>query len=107
MALNLLCLPVYSNTLTQQITSYGLSLYVPGDYQGWNPAAAPQLAPVAGRAGLYEGYVNITGSRHSNTLNTPTPPIGTIPTMVMVAVAPSIPMERQLVYQYRVRAIII
>ncbi|WP_315819345.1 hypothetical protein [Paraflavitalea speifideaquila] len=54
--------PVYSNTLTQQITSYGLSLYVPGDYQGWNPGTAPQLAPVTGRAGLYEGYVNITGS---------------------------------------------
>lgn len=54
--------PVYSNTLTQQITSYALTLYVPGDYQGWNPAAAPQLAPVAGRAGLYEGYVNITGT---------------------------------------------
>lgn len=53
---------VYSNTLVQQITSYGLALYIPGDYQGWNPAAAPQLAPVNGRAGLYEGYVYMAGS---------------------------------------------
>jgi hypothetical protein len=45
-----------------QITPYGLSLYVPGDYQGWNPGAAPQLAPVAGRPGLYEGYVYMAGS---------------------------------------------
>jgi starch-binding outer membrane protein SusE/F len=47
----------YSNTVTPLITSYPLDLYVPGDYQGWNPAAAPKLAPVPGRAGLYEGYV--------------------------------------------------
>lgn len=54
--------PVYSNTLSQEIVSYSLSLYVPGDYQGWSPATAPQLAPVDGRAGLYEGYVNIRGT---------------------------------------------
>ncbi|WEK36990.1 MAG: SusE domain-containing protein [Candidatus Pseudobacter hemicellulosilyticus] len=54
--------PVYSNTTKQTITSYSLSLYVPGEYQGWSPGTAPQLAPVVGRAGLYEGYVNITGT---------------------------------------------
>lgn len=54
--------PVYTNVLVLQITPYGLSLYVPGDYQGWNPSAAPQLAPVAGRPGLYEGYVYMAGS---------------------------------------------
>lgn len=53
---------VYTNVVSLQITPYGLSLYVPGDYQGWNPAAAPQLAPVAGRPGLYEGYVYMAGS---------------------------------------------
>lgn len=53
---------VYTNVLPLQITPYGLSLYVPGDYQGWNPGAAPQLAPVAGQPGLYEGYVNMPGS---------------------------------------------
>jgi starch-binding outer membrane protein SusE/F len=53
---------IYSNTIVQQITPYGLKLYVPGDYQGWAPATAPQLAPVAGRAGLYEGYVYMAGA---------------------------------------------
>lgn len=47
----------YSNTTILQITSYGLSLYVPGDYQGWSPGTAPSLAPVAGQPGKYHGYV--------------------------------------------------
>lgn len=54
--------PVYTNTVSQLITSYGLDLYVPGDYQAWSPATAPKLAPVAGRAGLYEGYVYMAGA---------------------------------------------
>ncbi|WP_276480847.1 SusE domain-containing protein [Paraflavitalea pollutisoli] len=54
--------PVFTNTVSPQITSYGLDLYVPGDYQGWSPATAPKLAPVAGRAGLYEGYVYMAGA---------------------------------------------
>lgn len=54
--------PVYSNAVTLQVTPYGLSLYVPGEYQNWDPASALKLAPVAGRAGLYEGYVNMPGS---------------------------------------------
>ncbi|RYZ45105.1 MAG: DUF5116 domain-containing protein, partial [Sphingobacteriales bacterium] len=54
--------PVYSNVISMQIAPYGLTLYVPGDYQGWDPGAAPQLAPVAGRAGLYEGYVYMAGA---------------------------------------------
>jgi hypothetical protein len=54
--------PVYSNTVIQQITPFGLTLYVPGDYQGWSPGTAPQLAPVNGRAGLYEGYVYMSGA---------------------------------------------
>jgi hypothetical protein len=53
---------VYTNTVVQEITAFGLSLYVPGDYQGWDPATAPQLAPVNGRAGLYEGYVYMPGA---------------------------------------------
>lgn len=55
-------MPVYSNTLVLNITSYGTILYVPGDYQQWNPAAAPRLNPVEGKAGLFEGYVYITGA---------------------------------------------
>lgn len=54
--------PAFSNTLTQNITSYALDLYVPGDYQNWSPATAPKLAAVAGRPGLYEGYVNMPGA---------------------------------------------
>lgn len=53
---------VYSNTYILIVTPYGLDLYVPGAYQGWDPSTAPIIAPVAGEAGLYEGYVNITGS---------------------------------------------
>lgn len=54
--------PGYTNTLIYQITHYSLDLYVPGDYQNWNPAAAPKLAPVEGRPGLYEGYVYMAGA---------------------------------------------
>lgn len=53
---------VYSNTITLNVTPYGLSLYIPGAYQGWDPSAAPLLNPVAGRPGLYEAYINITGT---------------------------------------------
>ncbi|RYY55767.1 MAG: hypothetical protein EOO09_09275 [Chitinophagaceae bacterium] len=48
---------VYSNAAGVDISSYAMSLYVPGDYQGWSPATAPQLAPVTGRPGLFEGFV--------------------------------------------------
>ncbi len=52
----------YTNVLVVKINSYSLNLYVPGEYQGWNPGAAPIIAPVNGKPGLYEGYVNITGT---------------------------------------------
>lgn len=54
--------PVYSNVLALKIISYSLSLYIPGEYQGWNPGAAPLLNPVEGRPGMYEGYVYMPGS---------------------------------------------
>jgi starch-binding outer membrane protein SusE/F len=54
--------PVYSNVLALKITSYSLSLYIPGGYQGWNPGAAPLLNPVEGRPGLYEGYIYMPGA---------------------------------------------
>ena len=37
-------------------------LYVPGAYQDWKPAVAPQIAPVLGSATRYEGYVNFPGT---------------------------------------------
>ncbi|RFM27061.1 SusE domain-containing protein [Deminuibacter soli] len=49
--------PVYTNTLSLQVTSYALDMYIPGDYQNWDPASAPKLGAVNGKAGLYEGYV--------------------------------------------------
>jgi starch-binding outer membrane protein SusE/F len=52
----------YSSVVGVTVTPYTTDLYVPGAYQGWDPATAPVLNPVAGRAGLFEGYVNITGS---------------------------------------------
>jgi hypothetical protein len=57
---------IYSNTATVSITPYQViinypSLWVPGDYQGWDPATAPKISSRAAN-GIYEGYVNITGS---------------------------------------------
>jgi len=53
---------VFSPAVAVKVTPYALSLYVPGDYQGWDPGHAPLLNPVAGSPGLYEGFYNITGS---------------------------------------------
>jgi len=52
----------YSSIVAVDITPYTTNLFVPGAYQGWNPATAPLLNPVSGKAGLFEGYVDITGS---------------------------------------------
>ena len=54
--------PIYSNRASLKITSYSLSLYIPGEYQGWNPGAAPLLNPVENRPGMYEGYVYMPGA---------------------------------------------
>ncbi|HXB05897.1 MAG TPA: SusE domain-containing protein [Puia sp.] len=53
---------VYSSVTSVKVTPYLTNLFVPGGYQGWNPAAAPMLNPVPGMAGVFEGYVNIAGS---------------------------------------------
>lgn len=53
--------PVYSNVVALNIKPYSLNafLYVPGDYQGWNPGAAPKLISI-NSTGAFEGFVNIT-----------------------------------------------
>ncbi len=56
--------PVYSNVVTLNFTPYRAfvtypSLYVPGAYQGWDPATAQTLASVKSDS-YYEGYVNYT-----------------------------------------------
>ena len=40
----------------------GAVLYVPGAFEDWKPATAPQIASVAGSTARYEGYVNFPGS---------------------------------------------
>jgi hypothetical protein len=54
---------VYSNTINLTVTPYQIiviypDLWVPGDYQGWNPPTAPTVASIHSN-GVYEGYVNI------------------------------------------------
>ena len=53
----------YSEPVTVTVTPFQTvidlpSLYVPGDYQGWNPAAAPKIVS-AKSDGVYEGYIYI------------------------------------------------
>ncbi len=56
---------VYSSVIQITVTPYLVlisypSLWVPGDYQGWNPAAAPKISSKFSN-GQYEGFVNIPG----------------------------------------------
>lgn len=57
--------PIYSNTSTVTVTPYLVVItypviYVPGNYQGWNPAQAPTLGAFnTNNPNLYEGFVNI------------------------------------------------
>ena len=37
-------------------------LYVPGGYQEWKPASAPQIGSVSGSTTRFDGYVNFTGT---------------------------------------------
>lgn len=53
---------LYSSVVAVTVTPYTTNLFVPGAYQGWNPATSPVLNPVPGKAGLFEGYVNIAGT---------------------------------------------
>ena len=54
--------PVYSNAVTFTVRPYKAAaalkvLYVPGDYQGWNPGAAPVIREIRGKPAMYEGYI--------------------------------------------------
>lgn len=58
-------LSVYSDVSTLNITPYLViivypSLWVPGEYQGWDPASAPKISSKLSN-GNYEGYVNMVG----------------------------------------------
>ncbi len=52
----------YSNIITLKITTYLVSLYIPGAYQNWDPSSAPLLNPATGRPGLYEAYEYMPGT---------------------------------------------
>jgi starch-binding outer membrane protein SusE/F len=53
--------PLYSNSYTILVTPYSLEqfLYVPGNYQGWDPASA-QIIRSAKKDKIYETYINFT-----------------------------------------------
>ena len=53
----------YSQTVVVKVTPYKVfsgypALWVPGDYQGWNPAAAPRIVSMRNDQ-IFEGYVYI------------------------------------------------
>ncbi len=53
----------YSSSVTVNVTPHQLIatyplLYVPGDYQGWDPPSAPTVAALKSNR-IYEGYINI------------------------------------------------
>jgi len=48
---------VYTKILSIKVTSYSRTLYIPGDYQGWDPATAPELNQFEGFPGIYEAYI--------------------------------------------------
>jgi hypothetical protein len=57
---------IYSNVVTVTVTPYLVvinypSLWVPGDYQGWDPATSPKISSKADN-GIYEGYVYMTAA---------------------------------------------
>lgn len=55
---------VISNTVTIAITTYIATypeyIYVPGAYQGWNPATAPRIKQSSVIKGLYEGMIDLS-----------------------------------------------
>jgi hypothetical protein len=55
--------PAYSNVLTLTVIPYSLIsyIYVPGAYQGWDPAKAPTLASATSN-GIYTGIITVPAS---------------------------------------------
>jgi starch-binding outer membrane protein SusE/F len=57
---------LYSNVVSVTVTPYLViinypSMYVPGEYQGWDPAKAPKISSKSDN-GVYEGYVYFPAS---------------------------------------------
>lgn len=53
--------PQYSNVVSLKVTPYALVswVYVPGDYQGWDPATADSLKSATGN-GIYTGVIDFS-----------------------------------------------
>ena len=51
--------PVKMN-ITTYVATYPDCYYLPGSYQGWNPATAKTLAQSSTQKGLFEGFVDLT-----------------------------------------------
>jgi hypothetical protein len=56
--------PVYSNVVTISAKPFPLTawIYVPGNYQGWNPVTADSLVSVTGN-GIYSGIIKFDGDK--------------------------------------------
>ena len=54
--------PLYSNTYNIAVTPYNIEqfLYVPGDYQGWDPSKG-EIIRSPSKNKQYEGYINFAG----------------------------------------------
>ena len=53
--------PSVASTKDSSVPAANSVLYVPGSYQSYKPDTAPQIGAVAGSAGMFDGYINITG----------------------------------------------
>ncbi|MEO7309326.1 MAG: SusE domain-containing protein [Chitinophagaceae bacterium] len=57
---------VFSNAVSFTIKPFAVPvlnvLYIPGEYQGWDPGTAPVIAEVTGRPKMYEAYAYMPGS---------------------------------------------
>ncbi|MEJ5996046.1 SusE domain-containing protein [Pedobacter sp. Du54] len=55
--------PTYSNVISISAKPFPLTswVYVPGNYQGWNPATADSLVSITGN-GVYVGIINFDGN---------------------------------------------
>ncbi|MGM9747274.1 MAG: SusE domain-containing protein [Candidatus Cryptobacteroides sp.] len=61
---------IVSNTVTIKVTTYIATfpdtMWLPGSYQGWDPATAPTLAQSVKTKGLYQGFIDLTTSDGSD-----------------------------------------
>ena len=57
--------PVKIN-VTTYVATYPAEMYLPGNYQNWDPATAPKLLMSSSQKGLYAGFIDLTTADGSN-----------------------------------------